>query len=262
MSAVVDKMDITYVDEISSISPGSSETTVDKSELSKTNLVEQYIRTELYKKMVYANDVVHLNFAVALCKGDKQVVDSIVTYATVSLCDGMKWFLQPFAIESAWCASKCLYTSSQSAVDTATRINLDGVLIPDLISIVVAYSQPVIKVTREMFLDVLDTARVWTIAVIQAVFVFKNETILKIHYLLWGENYDEFIFLSDIRVKFLYNYKHEVVFNWHYPISDKNVEVRHRGSELWFINNDQWSADIRNNNTFNCAPIATFLAPT
>lgn len=221
----------------------------------------RYIRKEIRKKNVYPPEI-DCYFAVTLCKGDIKVLDSIVAKTTVDLCDGIELFLQPCAVEAAWC-SKCVNnTVLQATINVAIRTNLNGFLINDLISIILEYSQPVVKVAAEMFLDVQDTARSWTLAVIQKVFVFKDEIVLKIHYLLWNEIYDEFIFLSDQRVRFFYNYKNEVVFNWHCPVAlDTNMEIRHRFSDSWSINNGRCcNVATTTSNMFNCAPPGTFFS--
>ena len=104
-------------------------------------------------------------------------------------------------------------------------------LIEDLINIIVQYSKPAVKISRGMFLDVLDVANVWTIGKVQNLYDFRNRRVLHISYLNWDSYHDEYLLLDSPRIRLLYNYKDEIIFNWE-PCKFKKGETCKRGEKM------------------------------
>lgn len=134
-------------------------------------------------------------------------------------------------------------------------------LIPDLINIVLQYSKPVVKISPNMFLDILDGVDKWTIAKVQNLFHFKNDTVLHLSYLSWQSYHDEYILLNSPRIRILYNYKGEVIFNWNpckislITDGEELVEYRLRGDNSDFA----WKIGPTSSYFDDYAPIGTFI---
>ena len=144
---------------------------------------------------------------------------------------------------------------------------LKAFLISDLANITIDYWEPVIKIQPGLFLDVQDSVNMWTLACVEKVYQFQGDTIVHISYLNWGTSYDEYVRLGSDRVKFLYNYKKDHIFNFDvqsniqstnwdtckWDICKKEIRYRH-ANQIWIVGNDA-------HNKADHAPFGTFLDP-
>ena len=199
------------------------------------------------------------NFVIAQFEKDGNAIECILKNSErLGLCTSIESFLFPYEIPIAsFFDEKRPKHETEMQIADVARETLNVPLIQDLIKIILEYSQPVINVAKEMFIDVQDTVKIWCLAVIKNLFLFNNAIILKIHYLNWGNRYDELIMLDDQRIRFLYNYKNEFIFNWDSIETANFVEYRFRDSNCWVVN----LTGVCNLGRYDSAPIGTFLAP-
>lgn len=146
---------------------------------------------------------------------------------------GLRSFFSPSELEKVFITLTLKNTPStvleiQKNLDNFVRSFLNTNLIPDLSNIVSEYYKSVADVTPGMFLDVKDSTNLWTLAQVVEIFEYENSYVFYIRYVNWTERYNEFISADSERLKFLYNYKNEPIFNWDNEKLKKQTKVECR----------------------------------
>ena len=144
---------------------------------------------------------------------------------------------------------------------------LTSFILLDLANIVVEFCEPVINVKPGLFVDVLDSVDIWTLACIKNVYEFQGKPILHISYLQWKATHDEYVSLDSDRVKMLYNYKNEHILNFNVPKKCiescgyiNAVEIRYRNANSsWRLARDcPLIAHYSNRDKADLAPLGIF----